>query len=681
MDFGKEAVKSETNNDVAAIQQLTENVKETTISFRKPIVQRQSSHPFRRKPLPHPSIGLENAQSKSRKGRPSWNRSYSFVSSSDTDEGVFDSVDGLTKIPNDDSAPEDETENIHEGMDRHLTLLDLIAIGIGGTIGSGLFVLVGLVANKYAGPATVLSWCLSGLSACISGVCYAELSARIPLAGGAYAYASVALGELFSVLCATCLSMNYIAASAAIARSWGDKCIEWLQEELGDEHWIPLAFHPWGSLSPLAFFISFGSVVLLLNGVKESKRVTNFFTAVKASVAVFMVIAGFYYAKPANWHPFLPAKFGVPGVMRGATATFFGYLGYDSVCCLGGEAINPKRNLPIAILMTLSGVVVLYVSATLALTGMQPYDNISPVSGFPHAFFSLDAVWAGQIAAVGEIFTLPIVVLITIMAEPRLMLALGEDGLLPPFLKSIDEHGNLWNGTFVSGTIMVVVATFVPFEHLNDMISFAVLSILNMTDSSLIFLWHEAPNQHSRTHIYLVVAYHVAALATAYVFTHLLHSFVATLFASLSLASMVVVALCIFYCCPRSQAFGGRRAQLDATHLETTASDGYFRTPLVPFWPCMGIFINWYLIAQLELVGIVSMLSILSIACSYYFVIVIRCHRANPSALCDTATPCSLEMATIENQKTKTDDTDHTIGKNILSNLDRSVLHSLPEVS
>jgi APA family basic amino acid/polyamine antiporter len=677
MDVGEGAVKSESNSD-ACVQPLTKN--EATISTRRLVMQRQSSHLFRRKPVPHPSIGLENSQSTSKKGRRSCNRSYSSVSGADTDEGVSDPVDGPPVRSNDSPEDEIQTEAIHEGMDRHLTLLDLIAIGIGGTIGSGLFVLVGLVANKYAGPATVLSWCLSGLSACISGVCYAELSARIPLAGGAYAYSSVALGELFSVLCATCLSMNYIAASAAIARSWGDKCIEWLQEELGEEHWIPLVFHPWGSVSPLAFCIALGSVVLLLIGVKESKRVTNFFTAVKASVAVFMVTAGFYYAEPTNWRPFLPAKFGVPGVMRGATATFFGYLGYDSVCSLGGEAINPKQNLPIAILMTLSGVVVLYVNATLALTGMQPYDDISPVSGFPHAFFSLDAAWAGQIAAIGEILTLPIVVLITIMAEPRLMLALGEDGLLPPYLKCIDEHGNLWNGTFVSGAIMVVVATFVPFEHLNDMISFAVLSILNMTDSSLIFLWHEAPDQHSRVHVYLVVAYHVAALATAYVFTHLLHSVVATLFASLSLASMVVVALSIFYCCPRSRAFGGRRAQLDACHLETTAPDGYFRTPLVPFWPCMGIFINWYLVAQLELVGIVSMLSILAIACSYYFIIVILYHHGNPTTPYDLAAPDGLEMATIENIKNSNDDTDHTNCKDVFPNSTRSILHSLHAV-
>lgn len=492
-----------------------------------------------------------------------------------------------------------------ETLERHLSLMDLIAIGIGGTIGSGLFVLVGLVSHSYAGPATILSWGLAGFAALLSAVCYAELSSRLPLSGGAYAYVYTAIGEYPAVLVATCLSMDYIGASGAVARSWGDKFVVWIAEELGQEHWMYVMVKPRGPFSPLACIISTMAVVLLLNGVKESKQVTNVFTLIKVGVSIFMVLGGLYFVDTANWTPFLPAEFGVSGVMRGATATFFGYLGYDCVCSLGGEAINPKRNLPIAILCTLLGVLALYITATLALTGMQPYAEISPISGFPEAFYAKDAKFAGEIAAFGELATLPIVVLITIMAQPRLMLAMAEDKILPKFFGQIDGQGNLWNGTFTSGIVMIVVSTFVPFEKLNDMISFAVLTILNLTDSSLILMWHATPQ--SRRADTLLLWYHICALTTALLLTYLFDHAIGRLLVIFFAGSTVSLSLFIHQWCPQSTTFGGHAPANGVAKDD----DGYFRTPLVPFWPCLGIFINWYLIVQLEIAGILSMIGIL----------------------------------------------------------------------
>jgi len=321
---------------------------------------------------------------------------------------------------------------------------------------------------------------------------------------------------------------------------------------------------------------------------------------------------------------------------------------------LGGEAINPKQNLPIAILMTLGGVSVLYVLATLALTGMQPYEEISPVSGFPSAFYSVQANWAGQIAALGEILTLPIVVLISIMAQPRLMLAMGEDGLLPAFFRRLDANGNLWNGTFLAGCIMVFVATFVPFEHLNDMISFAVLSILNMTDSSLILLWHEAPNSTSSLPVHLVLVYHAAALTTGMIFTHFWDSRWGRIIVIFAGSLMLFVPVLINTWCPRAKHFGGRRQQ----NPNASAEVGYFYTPLVPFWPCLGIFTNWYLIAQLEVKGITAMLACLCVAGIYYFTYAMHTSVSNTTGWMDghvkeidrhvSSSPGPIEMTVIE---------------------------------
>lgn len=235
---------------------------------------------------------------------------------------LYDNDDGS----NDDGSNDNVGPSVKNsgGLARHLTLLDLVAIGIGGTIGSGLFVLAGLVAHEYSGPSAVWSWAVAGVAALISGCCYAELSARIPLSGSAYAYTFVAMGEWPAFLAAICLSLEYITAGAAVSRSWGDKLEWWLLEELPESwgEYLKIVFNVGGTLSPLAFVISTACVALVLKGVKESKRATNIVTAVKVSLVIFMIVAGSFHVRPSNWVPMFP--FGASGMLRGATSTFFG---------------------------------------------------------------------------------------------------------------------------------------------------------------------------------------------------------------------------------------------------------------------------------------------------------------------------------------------------------------------
>jgi APA family basic amino acid/polyamine antiporter len=513
-----------------------------------------------------------------------------------------------------------EGDNEKNTIERHLTLTDLVAIGFGGTIGSGLFVLCGLVSHQYAGPATAISWAIAGFAACLSGCCYAEVSARIPLAGSAYAYSYVAMGELPAVLAAACLSLEYTAAAAAVARSWGDKCVVYIIEEFGDQHWIHSYLNSDGIFSPLAFVISSVTVILLLNGVKESKQVTNFFTALKCVLVLFMIVVGFYYAQPSNWSPFIPVQFGVAGIFRGATGTFFGYLGFDQVCGMGSEVINPKRDLPLSIMITLVGVTTLYIVATFVLTGIQPWEDISSTSGFPAAFYAIDAGIAGQITALGEIITLPIVVLITIMAQPRLQYAMSVDGMLPPWFQVLDQHGNLWNSTAVAGGLLVLVATLVPFAHLNDMVSCAVLCAMSMADSSLILLWHE-PVSHPDSDLaeQLLLSFHIAAIVTSFAFTKLSDSWFGTALAYAAGGCMIALACGIYFFCPKSDIFGGRSSRHVYHKDQVRTEEGYFRTPFLPFLPCLAIFVNWFLIAQLEFIGLVGLICYLGFAVLYYF--------------------------------------------------------------
>jgi APA family basic amino acid/polyamine antiporter len=550
-----------------------------------PLYRRTSS--FLRKPLPPPERD---------EGAPSTNSKYSSI---------------------EDAPLGDKNKNI---IERHLTLFDLVAIGLGGTIGSGLFVLCGLVSHQYAGPATAISWAIAGFAAMLSGCCYAEVSARIPLAGSAYAYSYVAMGELPAVLAAACLSLEYAAAAAAVARSWGDKCVLYIIEEFGDQHWIHSYLNSDGIVSPLAFVISSVTVILLLNGVKESKQVTNFFTVLKCGLVLFMVVVGFYYAQPTNWVPFLPVQFGVAGIFRGATGTFFGFLGFDQVCGMGSEVINPKRDLPLSIMITLIGVTTLYIVATFVLTGMQPWEDISSTSGFPAAFYAIDAGIAGQITALGEILTLPIVVLITIMAQPRLQYAMSVDGMLPPWFQELDQDGNLWNSTAVAGVLLILTATLVPFAHLNDMVSCAVLCAMSMADSSLILLWHEpVSDPDSDLAERLMLSFHIAAIVTSFAFTRLLDSWFGTALAYAAGGCMIALACCIYFWCPKSDIFGGKSSRHVYHKDQVRTDEGYFRTPFLPFLPCLAIFVNWFLIAQLEFIGLIGLIFYLGLAVLYYF--------------------------------------------------------------
>ena len=259
-------------------------------------------------------------------------------------------------------------------------------------------------AHNYAGPSTSLSFAISGVAAAASGVCYAELSGRIPSAGSTYVYSYICMGEIAAVIAAACLTLEYGVSGAAVARSWGDKVVAWLRDQwhLGDS--VEAYLQPHG-INLMAGVVSSASVLLLLGGVHESKQVTNFFTLTKMVLVLFMTVGGFSLFQLSNIHSETNsfAPYGTAGVLRGATSSFFGYLGYDEVCCIAGESINPQRDMPRAVLWTLFIVTVLYIFASFALTGMLPYDQISEASGFPAAFHDRDISWAANICAVSAI--------------------------------------------------------------------------------------------------------------------------------------------------------------------------------------------------------------------------------------------------------------------------------------
>ena len=225
----------------------------------------------------------------------------------------------------------------------------------------------------------------------------------------------------------------------------------------------------------------------------------------------------------------------------------------------------------------------------------------------------------------GEVFTLPVVVLISLMAQPRLQLAMAQDGLLPPIFSQVDEHGNLKWGTFLSGVAMVVTATFVPFAYLDDLISVGILVAFSMTDSCLILLRCESPMQKPRLVEKHLVAYNGFCLLTGLLCSHASRTAMGALLSAISLIITICIAISLAAKCPQSVKFGGSilsssnaGGNLSAI-TDPTGAGEYFRTPFVPYLPCSGIFINWFLVSQLEISGLLLLFVYIGMALTAYF--------------------------------------------------------------
>lgn len=321
-----------------------------------------------------------------------------------------------------------------------MSLFDLISFGVGCTIGSGVFVLAGVAARNHAGPSSSISYLLAGLIATLSGLPYAELSAAFPMDGSTYSYAYITLGEVWAVMSSLCQTLEYGVTSAAVARSWGNKFGDYISEgdsgadgSVDNEAWWGKVLDSGTIVNPMAALIALACTLVLLCGVQESKFATNVISCLKVLLISFMIVGGFLLASPvipqqdpdnprpasfSNWEPFAPGGF--EGISEAAAILFFAFLGFDMICNLSGEAKNPVKDVPRAVVSTLMIDAVIYMLAVLSLTAMLPYTEISTVSGFPRAFGANGWVWAEKMTAIGEIVTLPLVVLTSIQAQTSL---------------------------------------------------------------------------------------------------------------------------------------------------------------------------------------------------------------------------------------------------------------------
>ncbi|OQS07350.1 Amino Acid-Polyamine-Organocation (APC) Family, partial [Thraustotheca clavata] len=483
-----------------------------------------------------------------------------------------------------------EAEERKEELPRELGLRDLIMIGIGSTVGSGVFATTGDIISGAAGPAAFIGWLIAGFSCILSGFAYMEMSSLIPSSGSTYAYSYHILGELPAVVGAWLLTLEYGVAGAGVARSWGTKVQQWLQE--GSSHPSTYDWLNEPHYSLLASLIMVVSVAILLVGIKFGKFFINIVTGTKILVVIFIIIAGFTATNVDNLSPFIPPrdeaanKYGFQGMMLGASQAFFGYVGFDEVCCLAAEAKDPRRIMPRAVIGTILGTMCLSAFASLALSGMMKY-NETPDQGFYFSagFQNVGYMWASTIVHFGEVCTMPIVVLISFLAQPRLMYAMSVDGLLPEIFGRVDKNGNLFWCTVLSGIFFTLVALLVPFDYLWNIVSFGILFSFNMTNSALILA---RTREASPTKAYKLTGIMVTCSCIAMFFFEKGYVEVDAggegylIAACILLVIVLLLATTIYLKCPQ------KAGPIDC-----------YRAPFVPFSPILAITINWYLIAQL----------------------------------------------------------------------------------
>jgi APA family basic amino acid/polyamine antiporter len=347
---------------------------------------------------------------------------------------------------------------------RVLTLFDLTMIGVGGTVGSGVFSIIGDVASGYCGPAVIIALLIGTVACLLTGYSYVKLSESIPTSGSVYSYSYQCLGEIFAMVASLCLTLEYAVSGFGVATSWGNKLAKYTQ--ISEIAAITVAGF---TINLAAAAISLFCVIIISSGMNLSKLFTNVVTVVKVVLVLFMICASLSFFDISHFTPFVPnppgnPNYGVGGVLQGTVQCFFGYVGFDEVCCLSGRAKDPKRDIPRALTLSLLGAASLTLLAAIGLVGMQDYTAIDPDAGFSEGFRALGVPWAAGITAIGELVTLPVVVFICILPQPELFRQMSADGLLPRF-----------NFNAAIGVLGVLQAGLVNFDTIATLTSAGVL--------------------------------------------------------------------------------------------------------------------------------------------------------------------------------------------------------------
>lgn len=405
-----------------------------------------------------------------------------------------------------------------KSLKRVLGPVSLVALGVGVIIGAGLFSITGTVASEFTGPSITLSFIIAAIGCCFAGLCYAEFASMIPVAGSAYTYSYATMGELIAWIIGWDLVLEYTVAATTVSISWSRYMVVFL-ENLGIHLPHTLTACPWdgGIINIPAMLIVVLMSLFLIRGTEGSSIFNGFIVFLKIAVILIFVVLGWQFIQAENYTPYIPentgklGEYGFSGILRGAAVVFFAFLGFDAVSTAAQETKNPKRDMPIGILVSLLVCTLLYVLFAHVMTGVAHYtefggqQGIAPVAvaiehmGAPDASGIIQPAfpWLNKAIILAILFGYCSVIMVTLMAQSRVFLSMSHDGLLPPFFSKI--HSKFRTPAHSNVLFMILVglmAAFIPAQVAGEMTSIGTLFAFTLVCAAILIVRKTMPNVH-----------------------------------------------------------------------------------------------------------------------------------------------------------------------------------------
>ena len=411
-----------------------------------------------------------------------------------------------------------DTEEPEHRLHKNLSALDLTVFGVGVIIGTGIFVLTGVVAKEQSGPAVAISFVIAGLVCGLAALCYAEFASTVPVAGSAYTFSYATFGELIAWIIGWDLVLELALGAATVAVGWSG----YFNQLLGDLG-IPLPSSIAGETATVnipAIAIVLIMTGILVLGIKLSSRVTAVIVAIKVAIVLLVIVVGIFFVKAANYTPFIPptkatagggsgwsspliqtlfgftpSTFGWGGIFAGAAIVFFAFIGFDIVATAAEETKNPKRDLPRGIIGSLIVCTLLYVAVSLVVVGMQHYTKLSTAAPLAEAFRSVGLPFLSGLISVGALAGLTSVVMILMLGQSRVLFAMSRDHLLPaPIGKVHPKYRTPYRITIGTGVVVAILSGFLPLTALANLVNIGTLFAFVLVSIGVIILRRTRPD-------------------------------------------------------------------------------------------------------------------------------------------------------------------------------------------
>jgi basic amino acid/polyamine antiporter, APA family len=397
---------------------------------------------------------------------------------------------------------------------RALTATQLTLLGIGGIIGTGIFVLTGTAAAHQAGPALALSFILAGIGCTLAGLCYAEFAAMIPVSGSAYSYSYATLGEGIAWFIGWNLVLEYLFAVATVSVGWSGYVVSLFTQQLGIHLPAALSNAPLNSVGQSMHIVRTGAIinlpavlivglltVICYIGIKQSAMFNTVIVAIKVTVIVLFILFGVSFINTANWHPYIPPNtgewgvYGISGILAASGIIFFAYIGFDAISTAAQETKNPQRDMPIGMLTSLVVCTILYVIVATVLTGMVNYKELGVPAPVALAIDQHPPLhWLAWPVKIGAIAGITSVMLVMTLAQARIFFAMARDGLLPPFFGRVHPKFRTPSvGTLVTGISAMIIGGLFPVNLLAEVVSIGTLSAFVTVCIGVLVLRHTRP--------------------------------------------------------------------------------------------------------------------------------------------------------------------------------------------